>query len=296
MSALKSPLSVADQIALLTSRGFNVDPADRATLSKLLSDNSFSRLAPYWRGMQVDPAHGDKTFRAGANLQQVIAVYEFDSQLRHALASGLETFEVALRARLGQEMAMSGFAYTYLDPASYLSPSTYGGTSDLRQMLLDSMSRELDRTKEPSVLRSMSAGQITPLWAAISVFTLGTVSKMYRLLDNQPLRLRVARSFGYPNPRFAESTFHSLTVLRNITAHYARIWHRADIQYAPPVLKRLQTDPDKRVYQRTPWAWMTIVSDLVDTIRDDSSYSASLQQLVQTYPDFVDGLKHPKDD
>ena len=85
-----------------------------------------------------------------------------------------------------------------------------------------------------------------------------------------------------------------MTVLRSIAAHYAQIWHRAYIQYAPPVLKRLQTDTDKSVYQRTPWAWIVIVADLVDTIRDDHSYSASLSRLIQAHPDYVDGLKYPK--
>jgi len=59
---LKPPLSIADQIALLTCRGLDIDQAGRELLSRMLADNSFSRLAPYWRGMQVDPAHGDKTF------------------------------------------------------------------------------------------------------------------------------------------------------------------------------------------------------------------------------------------
>lgn len=273
MTAPKPPLSIPDQVSLLASRGLHLDRADQATLSRLLADNSFSRLAPYWRDLQTDPATGDKTFKPGASLAQIIDVYEFDAQLRRLLAQGLETFEVALRARLGQDMAMNGFAYTYLDPASYTTPASKGRPVDARQDLFDAMTRELDRTKEQQIVRYTSIGQTPPLWAAMGVFTLGTISKMYRLLDHSAIRLGVARSFGYPNPRFAENTFHSLSVLRNITAHHSRIWGRADIQYAPPVLKRLQTDPDKSIYQRTPWAWITIVADLADTIRGDHTYS-----------------------
>jgi abortive infection bacteriophage resistance protein len=96
----------------------------------------------------------------------------------------------------------------------------------------------------------------------MEALTFGTVSKMYRLLDHSGIRHRIARGFGYPHARFAESTFHSLAVLRNICAHYARLWHRSDIQYAPPVLKRLQTSPDKTIYHRTPWAWMILADGL----------------------------------
>jgi abortive infection bacteriophage resistance protein len=131
------------------------------------------------------------------------------------------------------------------------------------------------------------------VWLAVEVFTLSTVSKMYRLIDDQGIRHRVARGFGYPNARFAEATLHSLTVLRNICAHHARLWHRSDIQYAPPVLRRLQTDPDRNVYQRTPWAWVTILADLGDTINRDTTYSTLLWNFINDHQQYLDGLKHP---
>ncbi|MCL1837969.1 MAG: Abi family protein [Propionibacteriaceae bacterium] len=87
---------------------------------------------------------------------------------------------------------------------------------------------------------------------------------MYRLLADQPIRRSLARSFGYPNPAFAESVFHSLTVLRNVCAHHARLWHRTSIQIAPRVLNRLKTDPDKAIYQATPWARLVVLRSASD--------------------------------
>jgi abortive infection bacteriophage resistance protein len=287
----KRPLSIRDQIDLLASRGLRLDGDDQATMARLLADSSYARLAPYWRHCQTGPVHGDKTFTPGATVAQIAAAHTFDSRLRQLLSQGLEVFEIALRARLGQEMAMAGHAHTYLDPASYISPEN--PPADPRRNLVDSMARELDRTKERAATRHTATGRPAPLWDAMGVFTLGTVSKMYRLLDNPDIRHRVARGFGYPNARFAENTFHSLSVLRNITAHHARIWHRADIQYAPPVLKRLQTDPDKMIYRRTPWAWTTVLADLTDTICGDHDYSDALAAFLQAHPRHIDGLKHP---
>jgi abortive infection bacteriophage resistance protein len=289
--APKPPLSVADQVALLVGRGLELGSGDREALARLLADNSYARLVPYWRPFQVDPARGDKTFRPGTTVAQIANIYQFDSRLRAAAARGLEVFEVTLRARLGEELAAAGLAYAYLDPTAYAPPARRGG--DLRQDLVDAMGRELERTKEPFVARHAQAGQTPPSWAAMGVFTPGTVSKMYRLLADQAARARVARSFGYPDARFAANTFHSLTVLRNIAAHHSRLWHRADIQYAPPVLKRLQTDPDKRVYQRTPWAWLTVLADLVDQVRRDTRYSEALWRLATSRPEYIDGLKRP---
>lgn len=291
--ALKPPLSVADQVALLAGRGLEMGPGDRETLARLLADNSYARLAPYWRPFQADRAHGDKTFKPGTTVARIADVYQFDSRLRAMASQGLEVFEVSLRARLGEELAAGGLAYAYLDPAAYAPPRGRGG--DPRQDLVDAMGRELGRTKEHFVARHTRAGQTPPSWAAMGVFTLGTVSKMYRLLADQGARARIAKSFGYPDARFAANTFHSLTVLRNIAAHHSRLWHRAGIQYAPPVLKRLQTDPDKSVYQRTPWAWLTVLADLVDRVRGNAGYSQALWRLATSRPEYADGLKRPRD-
>jgi len=122
---------------------------------------------------------------------------------------------------------------------------------------------------------------------------MGSVSKMYRLLADQSIRRQVARSFGYPNPAFAESVFHSLTVLRNVCAHHARLWHRTGIQIAPRVLNRLKIDPDQSIYQSTPWAWLVVLADVVDTIKGDATYSHHLWAHVNAHASYVNGLRHP---
>ena len=289
----ETPLGITAQITLLESQGLlAATHNDQLALGRLLADNGYSRLAPYWRHWQADPAHGDKRFLPGTTVAQIADVYAFDATLRHILSEGLARFEIALRSRLGQEMAMAGATFTYDDPEFYIQPRQ-GGPVDARQDLFDSMNRELSRSKEAFITGYTRRGGIPPVWLAAEAFTLSTVSKMYRLLGDQTIRHTVARSFGYPNARFAETTFQSLTVLRNICAHHARLWHRADIQYAPPVLKRLQVDPDKTIYHRTPWAWMTILADLVATIDHDDAYPDELWGHADSHCDYVDGLKHP---
>jgi abortive infection bacteriophage resistance protein len=291
----KTPLTIVAQVELLMQRGL-VAPGtdDKIALGRLLADNGFSRLEAYWRHFQIDPSHGDKSFLPGTTVDGIANLYAFDSTLRRLLAEGLEVFEIALRSRLAQEMAMAGALYTYDEQATYRHQMMGPGRRvDARTDLLDNIDRDLGRSREPFITRYLDQSQTAPLWLAMEAFTLGTVSKVYRLLDDQDVRLKVARSFGYPNERFAENTFHSLSVLRNICAHHARIWHRADIQYAPPVLKRLQADADRSVYQRTPWAWVTSVTHLVDTIKHDTSFSTRMLAHVQAHAEYVDGLKHP---
>jgi len=223
------------------------------------------------------------------------ASYEFDAHLRHLLAEGLEVFEITLRSRLGYFLAVGGATYTYRHQATYrpsIGQRPSSGTA--RADLLAEIERDLARAREDFITTALRRGDTPPLWDAMEVLSLSVVSKMYSLLADQNLRHQVASSFGYPTARFAESMFRSLTVVRNVCAHHARVWNRTNIQVPPPVLNRLKTDRDATIYQATPWAWIVVITDLVDTIRGDHTYSASLWTHISAHPQYLEGLKCPK--
>jgi abortive infection bacteriophage resistance protein len=289
-----APLNIAGQIALLASRGLDVpDEHARIALGRLLTDHGYSRLSRYWRYQQRGPHSGDKTFQPGTTVVDLAAAYRFDSALRRVLAEGLEDFEVALRGRLGYFMAITGGAYVYRERSAYRALSRQDG-GDAREDLLDAIGREIERSNEEFIASAVAGGGVPPVWDAIEALSLGSVSRMYSLFTDERVRRSVAGSFGYPHARFAESAFRAMVVVRNVCAHHAKVWQRVNIQVPPPVLNRLKTDPDPAVYQSTPWAWLVVLADLVDTIRRGDGYSAALWALVDAHPQYVDGLKRPR--
>ena len=291
----KPALSIADQVALLTKRGLTVSVQDRKLLETILTDNGYSRIARYWRYDQVNSSSGSKSFTAGATVLSLVEAYRYDSALRHLMSQGLEVFEVTLRSRLGYFMSMGGAAYTYRDLTTY---RPRGGQNSSQNTacadLIADIERDLSRAREDFIMGPLYRGDTPPLWDAMEVLSLGSVSKMYSLLADQTIRYQIAKSFGYPAARFAESVFRSMTVVRNVCAHHARVWNRTNIQVPPPVLNRLKTEPDKTIYQGTPWAWIVVIVDMVDTIQNNDNYSTAMWDLINTKPAYVDGLKHPK--
>jgi abortive infection bacteriophage resistance protein len=262
-------------------------------MQHLLRDRGFSRLAGYWRHFEADPV--THRFAADVSVTDIANVYEFDARLRRILAAGLGVFEVALRSRLGYEIAIAGDAAIYLEPAAYVTDAHVHPAPEVprRQRLVTHLHQELQRSKEQFVLQHTRVGRTPPVWLALEVLSLGSVSKMYRLWADSQVRRQVARSFGYPNPRFAESVFHSLTILRNVCAHHARLWHRTNIQIAPRVLRRLRIDDDQSIYRSTPWAWIVVLGDLVDTIQADTAFSTRLRDHLSAHPQYLAGLQHP---
>jgi len=289
----KPALTISQQVNLLATRGLALTPQDEKHLTRLLNDCSFSRLAEYWRPFEADPV--THHFKTGTTVALIAEVYHYDAALRSILADGLGVFEVALRSRLGYQVATSIDPYRYLDTTVYDARTVQRGGTTVwaRDELVADLRRDLDRSKEPFITAFKRRNQLPPIWSAMEVLSLGSVSKMYRLLADQTIRRNIARGFGYPNPAFAESVFHSLTVLRNVCAHHARIWHRTSIQIAPRVLKRLKTDPDQAIYQSTPWSWLVVLADLVDTIQDDCTFSGRLWAHIDAHPQYIDGLKYP---
>ncbi|MCL2483712.1 MAG: Abi family protein [Propionibacteriaceae bacterium] len=269
-------------------------PADEQQMARMLTGHSFSRIAQYWRHFEADPT--THQFKPGTTVAEIAELYDFDARLRQISSEGLSVFEIALRSRLGYQIATVIDPYRYLDPNIYMPRTIRRGTTivRLRDELIVDLHRDLDRSKEDFISAYHRRGDLPPLWMAMEVFSLGSVSKMYRLLAHQTIRRDTAYDFGYPNPAFAESVFHSLTVLRNVCAHHARFWNRTNIQIAPRVLNRLKNDSDQTIYQSTPWAWLVVLADVIDTIQADNSYSQQLWAHIRAYPQYADGLKHPK--
>jgi abortive infection bacteriophage resistance protein len=287
----KPAIDLSDMIDLLHERGLSIGEGERSRLGRLLLNNGYYRLSGYWRYFQAAPHLGDDRFDAETTLDDVIRVYEFDRDLRAILQRGLNTFEVTLRARFVHFLAMNGYAYDYRRASHYLDIRDPIGSLMSREVE-DQIAQELGRTKEPFIASHRDRNKDIPVWAACEVLSLGCISKMYRLLQDDDVRYGVSKSFNFPDPSFAASTFHSFSVLRNICAHQGRIWNRP-VTIANPVLKMLKTAPDKSVYQRTPWAWLTMLTHIVDLAGRNDHFSAELWQYIDAHPYAIEGLQYP---
>jgi abortive infection bacteriophage resistance protein len=117
----KPPLSVINQIERLVARGLDVPDEDaRLALARLLTDNSYSRLARYWRYAQNDRTCGDKSFRPAMTVTDLADSYRFDTALRLVMTEGLSEFEITLRSRLGYFMAANGATWSDIEKVDML--------------------------------------------------------------------------------------------------------------------------------------------------------------------------------
>lgn len=290
----KPSKDISELIQLLRDRGLSLDDSEQLTLQRFLLDVNYYRASGYWRYFQKAPHLGDNDFHAGLRLSSILDVYEFDHGLRNILLEGLSVFEIAFRSRFAYFFAQHLEEHSYLDRGIYTDSlvPTDDGDRSLVDQIMESLVSEIRRSKEPYIVRHREAQTRPPVWVVVEAVSMGTVSKMYKGLSNDDVRYAVSKSFGFPDPHIAESTFRSFTVLRNICAHHARLWNRVP-QYPHPVLNQLKVDPDSGIYHRTPWSWIVSLTHLVDKINRNDHYSKDVEAYLNRYPEFLVGLKYP---
>jgi abortive infection bacteriophage resistance protein len=93
---IKSPTTVDEQIAQLKRRGLTIE--DDSIASHCLSNISYYRLAGYWWPMQDDKV--THTFKKNSKFLDVIALYNFDRELRILFFDVIERIEISLRTKL----------------------------------------------------------------------------------------------------------------------------------------------------------------------------------------------------
>lgn len=297
----KPPHSIEEQIELLVARGLPIPLAPHSTdeegeaeyskTVRFLVDNNYYRLSGYWRYFQVAPGRGDNRFSAGATFSHIKSTYTFDNELRCLLMEGLSILEVTFRSRLAYYMAMAMPIDGYLDPTSYFDNKGRGKARI--DSLIKDIRVEVGRSREKFVAHHDARGEGVPIWAAVEVFSFGTLSKMYGLLGHQGVRSQVSKSLGLPSPQFTATAIRSFVVLRNLCAHHSRLWHRVP-EVPPPVLNKFKRAEPDLYRSASPWAWFVMLSDLVDEMRQDTAFSSRLWVHINSRPELLDGYKFPR--
>ena len=262
---LKPARTPADLLAHLQARGLVVpDPA--AALEALIHVGYY-RLLIYMRPLQ-DAA---KQFHLGTTFTAVLALYDFDRELRLLCLDAIERVEVALRAALNNEVAVAHGPHFYLDRHLFATFDAYQEflrTATTAKYLAIAHYRA--RYDEPPV---------APIWAVTEAITFGALSRLYSGL-RLDLRKLVARRFGFDETVLV-SWFRTLTTLRNMCAHHNRLWNATLMVDQPKQAKALAADltPPNTFYARA-----VVLVALLRVIAPTSDWRHRLAALLTRYP------------
>ena len=261
-----------DQVALLQKRGMIIDDYEKAV--KTLQYINYYRLSGYWYPLHIFSPQSKKpsdTFQDGVTFDLVLDLYNFDDKLRRAIFSELSSIELAMRALLGHELGR-------ISPDIHLHKDFFVDASKYDKWL--STYEEAQRKSHEDFVKhhEREYAGILPIWAAVEIMDWGLLSHLYSI-SPRPVRDTISQHVGLTSPQLA-SWLKSLNVLRNYSAHHARLFNRV---FA--VKPKTSNKPELVILSRTKsrlFGQLTTIQYLHKAL--DLSPATTLPKVLDEYP------------
>lgn len=214
MTQLKKPTTYQEQLDILKARNIVID--DPARCVAVLESVNYYRFTAYFLPFKQN----DGSYLPDTRFQRVYRIYEFDRKLRGILLAALEEVEIYLRAKFAYFHAHKYGAEGYLDAANF---STHHQAEKFRENL----DREIASNKRSAFVihHNEHYGGHFPIWAVVELFTFGMLSRFYSDMKT-PDQKQLSREIYHTIPKNVTSWLYCCTDLRNICAHYGRLYYR----------------------------------------------------------------------
>ena len=281
MKCDKQALTVQDQIEQLKKRGLLV--ADERKTFILLQNISYYRLAVYWWPMQADKVN--HTFKLNSTFDNVIAIYNFDRELRLLLFDVIERIEVGFRTKLIYHLSHEISPWWFEDERIFINTVEHTKT-------LSAIDQELMKTREVFINEHKKKYNTDtrrhPAWKTIEVASLGNISKLYgNLLPTVTSKDSIAEELGTVNHTYLPSWIQSITQIRNICAHHGRLWNK-NLPGKPKLLPNppcrwIGNVPAASEYHKL-YVHLCCMKYLLNSIDPGNEFSLKLESLLEKYP------------
>jgi len=254
MRDVKPFTSYEEQIKILRSRGCVVESDEECR--QQLSRINYYRLSAYFLPYKND----DGNYAAGTSFCRVIDTYEFDRKLRNIIMLALEETEANLRSKLAYFHAQKYGALGYLDPDTHTQEKNKAKKRYNHAAFLKLFWGQVSSNDTSLVARHhmKEYGGNFPIWVAVEFFTFGMLSRFYS--DMKPAdRRKFARDvFSCREADRIESWLRCCTDLRNVCAHYGRLYYRIFTAIPSGITPAMPASKDKYTHRRLLPAIMAI--------------------------------------
>ena len=210
----KSPTTYTQQLDKLKLRGCTTK--NDAFCITVLKDVNYYRLSAYFLPFK----NNNGTYIKGTNFEQVFNIYEFDRKLRRIILVAIEEIEIFTRATLAYFHAHKYGAVGYFDEKNYSAKHNHEKFKKL-------IEHEISSNRNIPFVRhhEQKYGGRFPIWVIIELFTFGMLSFFFADLKTKDQK-DIARTAFHSTANNIKSWLRCCTDLRNICAHYGRLYYR----------------------------------------------------------------------
>ncbi|MDR0883332.1 MAG: Abi family protein [Oscillospiraceae bacterium] len=268
---VKSATTYDAQIAKIRAHGCIVE--DETACREILANVNYYRLSAYFLPFMTI----EKQYKTGTEFATVYKTYEFDRKMRQVLFSAMEEVEVFLRAQLSY---FHGHKYGSL---GYLDTSNFNNRHN-HDRFLKELDREIDRNRTVLFVNHHinKYNRAFPIWVAVELFSFGALSRFYidlPLSDQKAL----ARDLFHTVPKNVASWLRCCTDLRNLCAHYGRLYYRI-FGAIPAGLSGIDLYAERRLFATV----LALRALFPDAAKWNAQFLHALTSLLDAYEGAID--------
>lgn len=287
----KPPLSVSEQADRVIQRGMEV--RDRARAERYIRHIGYYRLSAYWLPFEIPPPNGGPRthqFLPGTDFDHIVDLYIFDRKLRLLIMEAIERVEVSVRTQWAGELAVGAKDEGRASPAH--AHLDHGLFKDYRNHIkdLERLVREIEYSGEMFVQHykdTYSEPGLPPIWACVETMSLGALSRWVQNTKQTACKKAIMGSLKLPTIEILEAVLHTLTPVRNVCAHHARLWNRR-FPMTYPVIKRLRgrlQEPSLTLEDHHLFNHLVILDHLMTAIQPGTAWTRRLKDLLERRSD-----------
>jgi len=211
----QTPLGVEDQVENLKNIGLVVK--DEEETKKLLNDISYFRIVKGYSLGLKDKATG--LYKDNISFDSLKQLYIFNAKLRYIIFPEIEKVEINLRCRIANYFSLKYGVLGYLNPSNFESEKYHD------EFLEDLKAEIVRNSKAPFVknFRNNYVGGELPFYAVVELLSFGTLSKLFKNMKNVDKKA-ISKLYGV-GYTYIESWIEHLAFVRNICAHYGRLYN-----------------------------------------------------------------------
>jgi len=221
MVSLKKALTYEEQVDHLINYHKLLVP-DRDQAIYILRSVNYYRLSAYGIGLKKRDCPED--YMDGVSINTLYRLYTFDSRFRNLLIHTIEQIEIRLRTQIANYLALTYDPECYMD-ASYFDDKSMSRGGTVHSNIISHFKDECARQNNVPFVRhhKINYSNHFPIWVAVELFTFGNLTSLYSIMKPDDKKA-ISRQYN-TEPRYLQSWILALTEVRNICAHYGRLYN-----------------------------------------------------------------------
>ncbi|WNY28599.1 hypothetical protein MmiEs2_07950 [Methanimicrococcus stummii] len=215
---MAEPFSIYDQINNLKEKGLVFK--NEKTSRHFLLNNNYYRLKGYMIPFQNTKLL-NKPFCGKVYFEDLLEIYNFDSDLRSLIFNAVEKIEISFRNQIIYQYANKYGEQWHLN-------DIYFKNKIVHAEFIKKLNLEVNRSREEFIIhhRTKNPNLNIDCWVSLEIISFGELSKMFENLKADECKMNIVNHYGAQSTRILENWMHRISLIRNICAHHGRLWNR----------------------------------------------------------------------